>query len=93
MDYFVGSTSGTGAGAGWISWKWGSGRRRGGLASPVQQQDAAKSAKTEAVSAERMRIMGSDAVGLIGMVGDGMGCERWNSTREPGSGTYFVGLT
>lgn len=56
--YLVACTSGAGAGAAWISWNCGSGRRPGGLASLVQQHEAASMAKAETTSAERMRIMG-----------------------------------
>jgi len=55
-------TCGAGAGAAWISWNCGIGRRPGGLMSLVQQQEAASIAKAETVSAERMRIMESMAV-------------------------------
>jgi hypothetical protein len=57
VNYFSYKTSG--AGAAWISWNWGSGRRSGALASPVQQQEAASNANAETTSAEMMRIMGS----------------------------------
>lgn len=51
--------SGPSGAAGWISWKCGILLRRGGLASPVQQHEAAKNANAETTSAEMMRIMGS----------------------------------
>lgn len=56
-------------GAASISWKCGSERKRGGLGSPVQQQDVANSAVAATMSADRMRIMGSDAVGWSGTAG------------------------
>lgn len=49
-----------------ISWNFGSGRRRGGLGSPVQQQEAAVRTKAEARRAERIRIILSEA-GVFGL--------------------------
>ena len=40
-----------------ISWKWGSGRRPGGLASLVQQHDVAARVRAAAARVVRMRIM------------------------------------
>lgn len=74
--YLVACTSGAGAGAAWISWNCGSGRRPGGLASLVQQQEAASIAKAETTSAERMRIM--EWVALL------VGEESWLDTDDWG---------
>ena len=60
----------------------------------MQQQDAANSAKTEATSEERIRIMGSNAVGFVGNLGetrsDGSAPE---SREDPGASHYFEGAT
>ena len=64
--YFVACTctSGAGAEADSISWNFGSVRRRGALVSPVQQQEAAKNAKTEARVAVSRRVMVGNSGGF-----------------------------
>jgi hypothetical protein len=80
----LGITIGSGAGADWISWKFGKWRSPGAFGSPVQQQETEMSANAVATNAVRIRIIMMELDVTNGLRG---------FLVEKTGASYFEGLT